>query len=293
MKTPPRKRRARKKLRRPINVLASALTTLNLYMGIASIFAAIDGQFNKAAYYIIIAIVLDTLDGAVARLTHTTTEFGKQLDSLCDVVSFGVAPSVMIYTAYLPEEPTNLTRLGAVLAIFYVISAALRLARFNVYQADNRDYFIGLPSPGAAGSLASFVLFVQYFEWHDVMWYILGPFTVVLSLMMVGSVPYPKSRVKAWLYGPRKGFSFLVLCGVAIAVIDQASHFSPSIVLLPLALLYLVSGPIELAYNHFVKPSAHTRLPGGQSHGEQRSHTGSSDDYPEASGGTSYTGDRL
>jgi len=277
-------------MRRPINVLASALTTLNLYFGIASIFAAIDGDFIKAAYFIVIAIILDTLDGAVARLTHTTSEFGKQLDSLCDIVSFGVAPSVLIYIAYIPEEPTNLTRLGAVLAIFYVISVALRLARFNVYQSDMRDYFVGLPSPAAAGTLASFVLFMRYFEWHDVMWYILGPLTVALSLVMVSNVLYPKSRVKAWLYGPRKGFSFLVLCGVAIAVIDQASHFSPSIVLLPVGLLYLVSGPIEFAYGKLTKRPAPEGVPGTFLPSDQRAHM--QDDYPEAPG-SSYTGDRL
>lgn len=273
MKKFPRKRRTRKKMRRPINVLASALTTLNLYFGIASIFAAIDGDYIKAAYFIVIAIVLDTLDGAVARLTHTTSEFGKQLDSLCDVVSFGVAPSVLIFTAYIPEEPTNVTRLGAVLAIFYVISVALRLARFNVYQSDMRDYFVGLPSPAAAGTLASFVLFMRYFEWHDVMWYILGPLTITLSLVMVSNVLYPKARVKAWLYGPRKGFSFLVLCGVAIAVIDQASHFSPSIVLLPVGLLYLVSGPMDYAYGKLTKRPAPEGLPGSFIPTDQRPHT--------------------
>jgi len=274
--------RIRKRRRKPINVLASALTTLNLYFGIASIFATIDGDFEKAAYFILIAIVLDTLDGAVARLTRTTSEFGKELDSLCDIVSFGVAPSVMIYTRYLPEEPTVATRLGAVLAIFYVISAALRLARFNVYQSDMRDYFIGLPSPAAAGTLASFVLFMRYFEWHDVMWYGLGPFTVVLSLLMVSNVLYPKSRMKAWLYGPRKGFSFLVLCGVAIAVIDQASHFSPSIVLFPMALLYLASGLIELAYGKITKRPVAEGLPGAERRDEQRPHSQQRDDYPEA-----------
>lgn len=278
------RKRTRKRMRKPINVLASALTTLNLYFGIASIFAAIDGKFERAAYFILIAIILDTLDGAVARLTHTTSEFGKQLDSLCDVVSFGVAPSVMIYTAYLPEEPTNVTRFGAVLAIFFVISAALRLARFNVYQSEIRDYFVGLPSPAAAGTLASFVLFMKYFEWQDVMWYGLGAFTVVLSLLMVSNVLYPKSRVKAWLYGPRKGFSFLVLCGVAIAVIDQASHLSPSIVLFPMALIYLVSGPIEYAYSRATKKPMQANRPETPPGVEQRPHTAGQDTYPDAPG---------
>jgi CDP-diacylglycerol--serine O-phosphatidyltransferase len=189
----------------------------------------------------------------------------------------------MIYTKYLPDEPTTLTRLGAVLAIFYVICAALRLARFNVFQADMRDYFIGLPSPAAAGTLASFVLFMQYFEWVDAMWYGLGPFTIALSLLMVSSVPYPKSRMKAWLYGPRKGFSFLVLVGVAIAVIDQASHFSPSIVLFPMALLYLAAGPLELAYNQVVTTRESAKLPGAAERDEKRPHVKGEGGYPDAS----------
>ncbi len=291
--TPISRKRRRKRIRKPINVLASAMTTLNLYFGIASIFASIDHKPERAAYYILIAIILDTLDGAVARLTRTTSEFGKELDSLCDIVSFGVAPSVMIYTAYLPEEPTNVTRLGAVLAIFFVICAALRLARFNVYQSDMRDFFIGLPSPAAAGTLASFVLFMQYFEWNDLMWYGLGPFTVMLAGLMVSSVPYPKSRMKAWVYGPRKGFSFLVLCGVAIAVIDQASHLSPSIVLFPLALLYLAAGPMEYVWAKATNRPLPDPLPGLFYTEERRPHTATADkDYPEAPG-SSYTGDRL
>jgi len=122
---------------------------------------------------------------------------------------------------------------------------------------------------------------MQYFEWVDAMWYALGPSTIALSLLMVSNVPYPKSRMKAWLYGPKKGFSFLVLIGVAIAVIDQASHFSPSIVLFPIAIMYLASGPLELGYNQFVKTDVARKLPGTA---EQRRHTPAKDGYPEAPG---------
>ena len=176
----PRRRRDIK--RRPINVIASALTTFGLYCGIASLFASIRGDYTKAAYLILAAIVFDILDGSVARMTNSISEFGKQLDSLCDLVSFGVAPAVLIYAAYLNEEVQGrpiIEGIGPFLAIIFVICGALRLARYNVYQSQVRDFFIGLPIPAAGGTVATFVLFMHYFE-RTVGFWVLGPLALVL-----------------------------------------------------------------------------------------------------------------
>lgn len=249
-----RKRRRNPRRRRPINVLASALTTVNLYCGIASIFAAIEGKYEQAAYLILAAIILDMLDGTVARMTKSVSDFGKELDSLCDVVSFGVAPAVLIYTTFLPVEESIVTRTGALMAIVYVICVALRLARFNVFQAEIREYFVGLPSPAAAGTMASFVLFTQYFTQRfemTVSFWVFGPLTIALAYLMVSTVRYPKNRIKSMLLTPRYGFRFLVLVAVGIAVFDQARRYHPSIVLFPLAASYVVFGVADTFYYKF------------------------------------------
>lgn len=254
-----------------VNVLASILTTMNLYMGAMSILASIGLEFQWAANYILFAIIFDMLDGFVARLTRTVSDFGKELDSLCDMVSFGVAPAVLVFIAYLPadmhlpvspktESIVGMT--GSYMALFYIICAALRLARFNTYHAERKDFFIGLPSPAAAGTLATFVLFLQYFEkplekhvlgaWAYVA---LGPASVILAMLMVSSIQYPKNSIKAFIFRPRHAFFTLALCGVCIVIAHYAIAKSPSLVLFPLALIYVGFG---LAYTLYGKAKRHT-----------------------------------
>lgn len=253
--------------RRPINVLASGITTLNLYCGLASVFAAIEGSmstanaaaqaghFQKAAYLILAAMVVDTLDGAVARMTKSVSEFGKQLDSLCDVVSFGVAPAVLVYTMFLPGEQNYVVRAGAFIAIIYAICAALRLARFNVFQSEMREYFIGLPSPAAAATVASFALFTISTGFKASFW-VFGPPTFALAILMVSSVEYPKNKMKSLLLAPRLGFRFLVVCAVAIAVFDLAQRRDPALVLFPIAASYALFGVGDTAYRRFLRRGA-------------------------------------
>ena len=234
----------------PINVAASAVTTLALYCGVASMFFAIRGDYEPAAYLIILAIVLDMLDGTVARMTKSSSDFGKELDSLADVVSFGVAPAVLIYCAYLVEGRESnefLAPEGSVIASVYVICAALRLARYNVFQADRQDLFIGLPSPAAAGNIAALTLFCQYFELHVTYW-VLGPFTLVLALLMVSTVRYPKKTMRIFILAPRRAFRVLVLCGAAIAAVNYALHYkSPAIIFLPFGIAYVSFGLVNEA----------------------------------------------
>jgi CDP-diacylglycerol--serine O-phosphatidyltransferase len=283
MKRAPRSR-TRKKFtarRRPINALASALTTAGLYCGIASVFAAIDQDFDKASYYIFAALVFDMVDGTVAKLTKSVSEFGKQLDSLCDLVSFGAAPAVLIYTAYLHEARLNGAmggKTGAVFAIIYVICAALRLARFNVYQAEMRQHFVGLPTPGAAIVIASFVLFVNYFN-LNVATYALTPLTLGLAVLMVSTIRYPKDQMKSMVLHPRNAFRFLVLCAFAIAVVHMANEYSPAIVMFPAAAFYAFIGVAGASYRWFTRKS--------------RQSEGSSDDAPPPEPASSNTGDLL
>ena len=244
-----RKRRSRRwknrqRKRMPINVAASFITTLSMYCGIASIFASIRLEYELAAYWILGAIVCDTLDGTVARLTNSVSEFGKELDSLSDVVSFGVAPAVLMYNAYLLEgrvTGSELSPIAGLLTILYVIFGALRLARYNVFQADRQDVFVGLPIPAAAGTIASFVLFSNYFELQVALW-VMSPVVFILSFLMVSTVRYPKKSMSVFMLAPRKGFQLLVLFVVGIAVFHYALEYSPSIVLFPLGVTYVLFG---------------------------------------------------
>jgi CDP-diacylglycerol---serine O-phosphatidyltransferase len=232
--------RRRNRKRMPINVAASAVTSLALYCGVASIFWGIRGQYDVASYWIIGAILLDMLDGTVARMTKSVSDFGKELDSLADMVSFGVAPAVLIFNAYVVEGEANrefLAPAGSFMAVFYVICAALRLARYNAFQAGRQDIFIGLPSPAAAGMIASFTLFCQYFELHVTYW-VLGPLTIFLALLMVSNVRYPKKSTNMFILAPRRAFRVLVLCVGAIAALNYALHYdSAAIVFLPFGIL--------------------------------------------------------
>jgi CDP-diacylglycerol--serine O-phosphatidyltransferase len=253
--------------RRPINVLASALTCAGLYCGMASILSAIDQKYNTAAYFILAALIFDMLDGTVAKLTKTTSEFGKQLDSLADLVSFGAAPALLIYTAYLREEYASGSALriyGSLVAIIYVICGALRLARFNVFQAEVRDYFTGLPIPGAAMTVASFVLFTDYYGWNVAFW-VLTPLTLGLAYLMVSNVRYPKDRMKSMVLAPKSAFRWLFGFAFIIAVVHYAIQESPSLVLFPVAAFYVLFGVGDETYAWVRRRSAQSNAPGEES----------------------------
>lgn len=259
-----RKRRKRLgKKRRPINVLASAMTTMSLYMGTASIFASIGGEYETAAYLILGAIIFDMLDGTVARLTHSTSEFGKQLDSLCDLVSFGAAPAVLVFSVYLQHAPAGdegsfIGKSGAFVAIIFVICAALRLARFNTYQSSMRESFVGLPTPAAGATVASFVIFLRFFGFFksSFEYYAVGALTLLTAGLMVSAVRYPKDRMKSFVLAPNHAFMVLGVIAYAVAVIHYAVTISPAIVLFPVMCTYLLFGLGDTFYTWYAQRGA-------------------------------------
>src|SRR6266702_8273868 len=139
-------------MRRVVIVVPSLFTLFNLFFGIWSMVLAARGEYYRAAWYIFFAGILDALDGRVARLSNTGSRFGAELDSLVDVVSFGVAPAFLIYALVF----SNAGQAEWIFCFFYVMAAAIRLARFNLTQAGaaKKDAFIGLPSPAAGMTLA-------------------------------------------------------------------------------------------------------------------------------------------
>ncbi len=174
--------------RRGIYLLPNLLTTAALFAGFYAIVQAMNGKFEYAAVAIFIAMVLDGLDGRVARLTHTQSEFGAQYDSLSDMVSFGVAPALLMYEWAFRD----LGKWGWFAAFIYCAGTALRLARFNAnIEIVDKRFFQGLPSPAAAALIAGFVWVMLDFNYsgHELRWVAVA-LTVFAGLSMVSNLPF-------------------------------------------------------------------------------------------------------
>ena len=151
----PRRRLSRERISRGLFVLPTLFTVGNLFCGYWSIWSSIRGTFERSAVLIVLAAVLDLLDGRIARMTHSTSEFGEEYDSLADLVSFGVAPAVLVYSWGLAD----FERLGWVASFLFVVCGSMRLARFNIQtHVADKKYFVGLPIPAAAGTISVLVL---------------------------------------------------------------------------------------------------------------------------------------
>jgi CDP-diacylglycerol---serine O-phosphatidyltransferase len=181
--------------RRGIYLLPNLLTTAALFAGFYAIVAAMNGRFEQASVAVFIAMILDGLDGRVARLTNTQSEFGAEYDSLADMVSFGVAPALVMYEwslFSLVEQGWQWGKLGWLGAFIYVAAAALRLARFNTKASStDKRYFQGLPSPAAAAVVVGlvWVCFDFGIKGPDVAWFAL-PLIVIAGALMVSKVAY-------------------------------------------------------------------------------------------------------
>ncbi len=241
--------------RRPpgIYLLPNLLTTGALFSGFYAIVAAINGQFVPAVTAVFVAALFDGLDGRVARMTNTQSEFGVQYDSLSDLISFGLAPALVVYMWALAglREYGNFTgKLGWLIAFLYTACAALRLARFNtqVGHSDKR-FFTGLASPAAAGCLMAFVWAMENFALigGNVRWMALL-LTLSLALLMVSRIPYYSFKV--W---PEKVPFFWILV-VVIAIVPVAAH--PPSMLLAIGLVYVASGPSMWAWRRLRRRAA-------------------------------------
>lgn len=187
--TAPAKRFRRLRLRpgMHIYVLPNLITTMNMFFGFVAIVQAIEHNFTFAAYSIVAAAVFDTLDGRVARMTQSMSKFGAEYDSLCDLVSFGVAPGLILYLWAL--QPFG--RIGWLASFLFAACGALRLARFNVQSTViEKGYFQGLPIPMAAGIVASAILAYENMGWDPQRSYVLLFMAIVLAFVMVSTFRY-------------------------------------------------------------------------------------------------------
>lgn len=223
-----------RKRRKGIFILPNLFTLGGLFGGFYAMVMAIDGRFENAAIGVFCAMVLDSLDGRVARMTNTQSAFGEQMDSLSDMVSFGAAPALIVYVWAL----STLGRWGWIAAFVYCACAALRLARFNVNTAVvDKRFFQGLPSPAAAALVAGFIWLMTEadVDGQDVRW-VAFALTLYCGLTMVTNVPfYSFKDVQMKRSVP---FAAIVLIALGIAVIN----IDPPIVLFGLFVLYGLSG---------------------------------------------------
>jgi len=233
--------------RRGIYLLPNLFTTAGLFAGFYAIVAAMSSNFEAAAIAIFVAMVMDGIDGRVARLTNTQSDFGVQYDSLSDMVCFGLAPSLIVFEWALRsmiEQGWIWSKLGWLSAFVYTAGAALRLARFNtqVGSAD-KQYFQGLPSPSAAAVLAGLVWFSEDngLSGED-MWMVGAILAATLGALMVSNIRY--YSFKEIDFKNRVPFVALVLTVVVFVVIS--SH--PPSVLFFGFLLYVISGPVITLY---------------------------------------------
>ncbi|MCD6527051.1 MAG: CDP-diacylglycerol--serine O-phosphatidyltransferase [Desulfuromonas sp.] len=234
MKKTPEERR--ESLRKGVYILPNLVTTGSLFAGFYGIVASMNGRYDVAAWFILISAVFDALDGKVARLTNTTSQFGVEYDSLADLVAFGVAPGVLMYSWAL--RPFG--KLGWLAAFLYVVCGALRLARFNVQASTvESKNFVGLPIPAAASMVAACVLLFYHLggsgtiRMVSVLVLIYG-----LAVLMVSNVSYYAFKDAELL--KRRPFGILVLSIVLIIVIVA----QPEVMFFLIFLVYTMFSPV-------------------------------------------------
>jgi CDP-diacylglycerol--serine O-phosphatidyltransferase len=229
-------------LRRGAYLLPSLFTIGNILLGFYAIVCGLNDQFAKASLLVFIAGIIDALDGRLARLTGTESEFGREFDSLADVITFGVSPAMLTYLWGVRELFPD----AWVLPLFYLVCMATRLARFNVQTRvlDSR-FFVGLPAPAAAGAICSLLFFAPDYppEWRMAMLAIVSSFLVLIGLLMVSTFRY-KSFKKIDLR-KRWSYRFAILLAAIVFVIYNL----PRATFLLIALLYTLSGPLAAIAN--------------------------------------------
>jgi CDP-diacylglycerol---serine O-phosphatidyltransferase len=241
-------------MRKGIYILPNLITLSSMFAGFYSIIASLNADYERAAWAILIASIFDVLDGWVARMTHTATKFGIEIDSLADVISFGVAPGFLVYTWTL----SSFGKAGWLGSFFLVACAALRLARFNVQMGGvEKKHFTGLPTPASALVIASIVLAYEEIihilehlglvRLADVVgkdYWVLA-LTFLLAGLMVSNITYhgPKeANLKE-----RRPFGILVFIAAFLAVVA----YRPELVIFLFMIFYVMSGIVEALYKLF------------------------------------------
>ena len=244
--------RPRGHLRRGAFLLPSLFTTGNLFLGFLAIVQGLEGDFVNAAMLIFAAGVLDGIDGRIARQTGAESDFGKEYDSLADLVAFGVAPALLAYLWGL----NDLGRIGWLLPFFYLVCAATRLARYNVKTGDEpRRFFVGLPTPAAGGALVSVLFIAPDNDWKEWLNILVMGVVLSLALLMVSTFRY-------WSVGkldPRRAFSYRIVALTGAVLLLVAFH--PPAFFVSVAALYTCSGPWTWLQGRFSRSLSESASP--------------------------------
>jgi CDP-diacylglycerol--serine O-phosphatidyltransferase len=240
--------------RRGAYLLPNLLTTGCLFSGFYAVVAAIDKNFAPAGMAVFVAMVFDGLDGRIARLTRTETTFGKEYDSLADMVAFGLAPAIVTYqwgVVRIAEFGTEWGRFGWLATFFYTVAAALRLARFNARSASaDKRYFEGLPSPSAAAIVAAFVWFSSGWREPGLVGLIAAFLvTVIAGLLMVSSFSYPSFKQFDMDRRIKRAYMIIVPLFFVLIALD------PPTMLLSLFATYAASAPVLWAVRRIRRTS--------------------------------------
>lgn len=240
--------------RRGIYLLPNLFTTAAFFSGFYAIVAATNDKFEQAAIAVLIAMILDGVDGRVARMTNTQSEFGAEYDSLADLASFGLAPALVMYEwslSSMRDISWQLGKLGWLAAFIYAVAAALRLARFNTKASStDKRYFQGLPSPSAAAVIVGmvWVCFDAGIEGANVV-HLAWPLTVITGVLMVSKIPYYSFKDVDF----QNRVPFFVILVVVLVFVFAA--IDPPVVLFTGFFLYALSGPVIAILRRFRKRS--------------------------------------
>jgi CDP-diacylglycerol---serine O-phosphatidyltransferase len=239
----------------PIFLLPSLLTIGAMCAGFFAIFASANGHYVRAAHLIFLSMILDSLDGRVARLTHTSSPFGAQLDSLSDMVNFGIAPALIIYNWHLH----SLGKIGSIAVFVYAACAALRLARFNtMIEVVDKRFFIGLPSTAAAPVVVGYVWLCYIYQLNNKFFVIFGAFiTIFIAFSMVSNIKFYSFKEFHFHHRARFSALLIALLLLVLLVIDPELVIYISFVLY-VFISYLVF-VFRICYNK--KPSIESNQP--------------------------------
>ena len=250
----------KKVLRKGIYLLPNLLTLGALFAGFYAVIAGMSGDFNEAGWALLIAAIFDGLDGRIARLTNTQSAFGAEFDSLSDMVSFGMAPALIVFSWALAP----LGRIGWAASFIYMSCAALRLARFNIQLGTvDKRFFLGLQSPMAAGLITSFpwVAYKYGVEVTPTIAYFTAGLAVVAGLLMISNYHY--FSFKELNFKGRVPYVVFVMAVVLLVVVAQNPHE----MIIIMAVAYAASGPLGWLFRRFSKPA----MADPQSEGESQS----------------------
>ncbi|MEO8562732.1 MAG: CDP-diacylglycerol--serine O-phosphatidyltransferase [bacterium] len=232
-------------MRRAVILFPSGLTLGNLFFGVFAIIAASRGEFRQAGVFVLLGGACDALDGQVARATNAGTQFGEELDSLVDAITFGLAPGLIMYFAVLNRDNWDW-----LVVFLFAACAVMRLARFNIEQAGTaKTYFQGLPSPAAGITLASYYWFSQSWLYNygaiaDLPWHVMLRYLMAaLAFLMISNIPYPVF--------PRTGFRSLRAIGATLLLVGSVALFATKKLefFFPFALCYVAWGPIRWVFS--------------------------------------------